>query len=303
MIDGKTVFSWNVPEIENGNPNKFTSFLESGLFEGILLKCADGPLVHKPAPWSPWPNWGNNIKPLLVKALREAGFKIYLWHYLYGNDPKGELAVAKKQISSFEPDGYVWNAEGSFDIKPNAEKNAVLLASGIRDEFPDLPQALCWWALPKNPSNPNIEWHPIKVAKAFLPYMDLAMPMMYWQGNTPEKAVDYLLKSLHIWRTYISRDLPINPIGRAYTGDGGFADAKSITAFGNKVLNLADSYGLIGNSWWSLDAAHDVPEVWSALTMLPKFRKEVGKISNEEILSRLVTHHKELFPEIFGGVS
>ncbi len=299
MIEGKVIFSWNVPEVAGGDPEKFADYLVDGNFEGVFLKCADGPLVHKPASWSPWPNWGNNIRPALVKALKEAGIKVYLWHYLYGNDPKGELSIAKKQIDSFEPSGYIWNAEGSFDSKSNAEKNAVLLSKGIRDVYPELSQALCWWALPKNPANPSIEWHPIRVAKAFLPYINLATPMMYWQGSGSEAAVSYLMKSLNIWRTYVSKDLPILPIGRAYTGDGGFADPDGITAFGNKVIALADSYNLIGNSWWSLDASHDNAKNWFALTALPKFGKGSGSLTDKEILSRLVNAHKELFPELF----
>jgi len=235
----------------------------------------------------------------MVTALKDAGLKVYLWHFVYGTNPSGERDIAKSQIAKFEPDGYIWNAETDFDIKPRAETNARTLSEGVRDAFPDLPQALCWWALPVNPLNQNMEWHPVRVAKAFLETVDMGMPMMYWQGSTPEAAYSYLLKSLGIWRMYVTKDHPIMPIGRAFTGTGGIMTADAILEFANRVYTIGDTNNLPGVSWWALDTAHVNKAVWDTLSMTPKYGKEVGKLSTEEILDRLMNEHKELFPELF----
>lgn len=300
MINGKTIFSWNIPEIANGNPKNFAKVLVEGNFEGVLLKAADGNLVHKMKSYSPWPNWGTNVKPSMITELRAVGLKIYLWHYLYGWDPKGELDVAIKQATAFKPDGYVWNSEGSFDSNINAVGNAKLLTEGFEKAFPNIPQALCWWALPKNPNYDTVEWHPIKVAKAFLEIVDCAMPMMYWGGVGPEQAVNYLLTSLGIWKTITNK--PLIPIGRAYTGDGGIVNPSAISAFALKVTELSKAYNLLGNSWWSIDKAYYYPDVWSVLKDLPKFGPSdqvVLGLPVEEVLKRLIAEHPSLFPEIF----
>lgn len=271
MINGKSTFSWNVPAILDGDPKKFATVLLDAGFEGVALKCADGRYVHKMKSYSPWPEWGENIKPELMEALRDAGLLVYFWHFVYGYNPGGELAIAIAQSQDFKPDGYIWNAEGSFDSKPNAVSNAELLTSGLKHAFPDMPQALCWWALPKSPDT-GTEWHPIKVAEAFLKVVDSAMPMMYWQGSTSTDAVSYLHKSLAIWRSFT--DIPLCPIGRSYNGDGGEATPAGITAFAKSVLNMAETENLIGNSWYSMDKGFATSSWWAALKATSKWELE-----------------------------
>lgn len=293
---GKTIFSWNVPEFHGGDPEKFVEGLVDAGFEGVLLKAADGPYIFK-ANQQAWPTWGENVRQELVTELRNAGLKVYLWHFVYGYDPKGELKVAVEQCRRFSPDGYVWDSEGAFDVKTAAVNNARFISRGLKVEAPDVRQALCWWALPRSPVS-NVEWHPIRVAQAWLEICEMAMPMVYWQGSGGALAISYLHKSLTIWRSFTQK--PIAPIGRAYSGDGGIlaADRSGIKAFSNSILNSAEAMNLTGTSWWSLDVAHKNAATWTALKETPKFNVPVA-LPTDVILGRLMNHHRFLFPEVY----
>jgi hypothetical protein len=303
MIEGKTIFSWNVPEIFKGDPKAFAEALVNAGFEGVLLKSGNGNAIFRMSTNGPWPKWGENIKKELVDALRAAGLKVYFWHFVYGVDIKGELAIADHQCTEFGPDEYVWDVETSFDEQKNAEANARLLTTGLEKAHPNIPQALCWWALPKNPKNHNQEWHPIRVAHAFMDVVDCVMPMMYWGGRTITDALLYLDWSLSIWKEFNSK--PIIPVGRAYTGDGGYMDATAITAFAKTLKERSATWNLPGVSWWVLDQVMRNPECWSAMAATPKYKNVVppkpAELSMEEIINRLVKDHRTLFPELFNN--
>ena len=300
IINGKTIFSWNVPAYLNGNPYEFAKGLFEAGFEGVCLKGGDGINVFKQKHLGPWPLWGENIKDELVTALRKYRISVYIWHYIYGVDPIGELQVANNLCSRFKPDGYIWNPEGAFDSKPNAEDSARFISKKLNESHPNISQGLCWWALPKNPANFAIEWHPIRVAKAFLETVDVLMPMVYWMGRTSSDAISYLTKSLSIWETI--GNFRLMPIGRAYIGDSGSIDPLAITAFANNVDLLKVEINIVGISWWSLDHVHSNYFAWDALKRSPKFVKIIfdpNRLPNDEKLNRLVSAHKDLFPDLF----
>ena len=288
MITGKTIMSWNVPAVLHGDPEEFANLLVDAKFEGVLLKAADGTRVQTVSIYSPWPDWGENIRPELVEALRAVGLKVYFWHFLYGYDPVRELLVAQKQCDRFQPDGYVWNVEGAFDNRPKAESNARYISAGLQVSHGYVEQGLCWWALPESPVT-GAEWHPKKVALAFLETVRTGMPMMYWQGIGANAAVSYFNKSIKIWREMT--DVAIHPIGRCYNGDGGYADAAGITAFADEVYRKAPTENLVGNSWYSLDKAVQYLSWLNALQDTPKWGNGVF-LTEEEKVARLVEAHK-----------
>lgn len=289
---GKTALCWNVPDIYDGSPEKVLQFVEDMNLDGVAFKAANGIYAHYP---SAWPEWGENVKLELVQTLKEAGIKVYLWHFVFGYDPVKESAIAIKQCANFQPDGYIWNAEGSFDGKATAPENARTLTFNLKTAFPKIPQALCWWALPKSPTT-GAMWHPIAVAKAFMEICEVAMPMEYWQGKGALAAVSYLMKSIKIWRNDITNK-PIAPIGRAYNGDGGLADSYGINAFGKEVLKFKSELGFVGNSWYSLDKLEQHPDWGKAVSELSKWGTSTV-LTDKDKLDRLVEAHKTLFPEL-----
>lgn len=291
---GKTIMSWNVPQIHSGTPMLFATEVLNGKYNGVCLKVGNGSYVHTMPSYSPWPTWGENIRQELIDELRRSNIKIYFWHFLYGYDPVGELNIAVAQARRFKPDGYIWDAEGAFDGRFNAEANARLITKGFKEACPDIPQALCWWALPRSPITGS-EWHPIKVARAFLETVDVVMPMMYWQGEGAPAAIEYLYKSLAIWRDITQK--PITPVGRTYIGDGGVATPEGIKAFAESVLKSANSMNLVGNSWWCFDTAIKNYSWMQALKETPEFDIPF-ELPTEVILRRLVEAHPGLFPEL-----
>lgn len=295
MINGKSIMSWNVPAVQGGDPERFVELLKTMNFEGVMLKAADGPYVQTVSRYSPWPNWGENVREELIVALRAAGLKIFFWHFVYGSYPDGELAIAREQVDRFQPDGYVWNVEGAFERKPKAETNARILSSGLKISHPYLAQGLCSWALYESSS--GAEWHPKKVAKAFFETVDVELPMMYWQGIGATAAINYFYRSIKQIRALT--DLPVVPIGRSYNGDGGYADASGIQAFGTEVYFEAADYNLIGNTWYSLDKAVQNGTWLSALQDTPKWGNTIN-LTLEEKVERLVKAHPNLFPELVG---
>jgi hypothetical protein len=292
MIHGKAIYSHNVPAVGGGDPIAFVKWLKEHNFEGVYLKAANGTAIQRVSIWSPWPTWGENIRNSLIEALKAAGLKVYLWHFVYGANSAAELSVAKSQVARFQPDGYIWDVEGAFDNRTNAVANARLLSSGMKSAFPDMAQGLCWWALPLSPSGG--QWHPIKVAKAFQEYVDVGLPMMYWQGRGGTAARAYLHRSMKIWKTFWNK--PIIPTGRAYNGDGGEADPEGILAFADEAKS---DYDIPGLSWWVMDTAVKNPLWETALTLTETFGiEEPVVIPLEEKVDRLVKAHPELFPEL-----
>lgn len=300
MIDGKTICIWNVPDIAKGDPYNIAKMLFDAGFEGVCLKGGDGNTIFKQRLFGPWPTWGENIKPELVTALRSYGLRVYIWSFLYGVDRVGELRVAFDLCQKFNPDGYIWDSESRFDEKINAVDNARFLSKSLRAEFPNISQGLFWWALPKNPEKLTNEWHPVRVGKAWLETVDVLMPMMYWGGKTVNDALVYLQRSMRVWESI--GDFPMIPVGRAYTGDAGYIDPQAIIAFAAKVKSLReDGANIRGISWWLMDQAHKSFLPWEALRYTPKFSQdppELTKLTNEQILERLVEEHRYLFPEL-----
>ncbi len=299
MIDGKSIFSWNVPGVFKGNPEEFAKGLVNMGFESVCLKCANGNAAFKPNSLA-FPFWGENIKLELIEALRKQQLKIYLWHFLYGIDPVGETNQAIAQASKWRPDGYIWDAEARFDSAVGAEANARRITLGFKAAHPDIQQALCWWALPKNPDKLNYEWHPVRVAKAFFETVEVLMPMMYWDGEYADYAIEYLNKSLRVWDTI--GNVPMIPIGRAYTGDGGTINTNAFVKFGQAVSNLKEERNILGVSYWSYDALMKT-DMWPFMNEVPRFNKklvlDMDVLSETEILARLVMANRPLFPEVF----
>lgn len=295
MINGKSIMLWNVPAIFDGDPDAIARLLNEVKFEGVAIKGGDGSGIFRQSRYGPWPNWGDNISSELVSTLRIYNQKVYVWHFVYGSDPQGELQVAIELCDRFRPDGYIWNVETAFDRKPNAVTNARILSQGLLEAAPQVSQGLCWWALPESPVS-GTEWHPKKVARAFLETVHVGMPMMYWQRKGATAAVNYLHNSLRIWRKMT--DKPIVPIGRCYDGTGGYTNADGILGFGNEVYRLAAMENLIGNSWYSLDKAIKKVTWLSALQDLPTWDNLPVDLTLEEKVERLVRAHPDLFPEL-----
>jgi hypothetical protein len=148
-----------------------------------------------------------------------------------------------------------------------------LIQSYVANKTLDVPLAFCSWPRWHDP-NPKLNrpWHNEKMAALFMAFCDYGMPMCYWSRfgldgkpvkALPADATNLLAETIRQWALITEK--PLIPIGRAYTGNGGFADGPIATAF----EAFARLNNLIGVSWWGMDWAKNIPAVWSALSLMP----------------------------------
>jgi len=258
----KAIFSWNVPAVDGGNPAKFADRLKAAGFEAVYLKAADGGFAFTPNRIT-YLGWGENIRADMVSALKGRGIKVIGWQFNYGDNILKEADIAASQTLRFNLDGWIFDIESKFEANTNAVSNAYALCNEYRKRCPSIPLGFCSWAQWR--SSTGVLWHNEDMAKAFMEKCDVGMPMMYWGGSSPSTALWLLNESLRLWRNITNK--PIIPVGRAYTGDGGYLNAGTMTAFANEVRNK----GLRGLSWWLLDQVVKDVSAWGALTAIPKF--------------------------------
>jgi len=269
-FNSKSIFWWNVPAVEKGDPERAADIIAAAGFEAVYIKAAEGPAPFTPSRL-PWPLWGENLKPALVAALHARNILVIGWGFLYGKRPAEEAKAGAGQVDKFGLDGYIFDVESHFEALPNRVGAAMQIKETWRNYWQGRqakPTAFCSWALWKSPTS-EARWHYWDVAEVFMSFCDVGMPMVYWPGETASSAV-YQLR--HSYRQWSSFGKPIIPAGRAYIGDGGKATPAAIEAFAKTAAEL----GAPGVSWWSLEHAYKQPVVWAALSMTPKMGAATG---------------------------
>lgn len=259
----KSTFLWNVPNVANGDPHAIADLLYQAKFESVMIKAADGPQIFVPNR-TLYPNWGENLRMELVQALHDRDILVIGWGFNYGLNVIGEASVAISQVKRLGLDGWVFDAESRFDAQPGAESLAGRLAMTVKNALPSTPIGACGWSFYFNPSKPTIQWHPPAVMRAFMTYCDVGIPMQYWAGKGAAAAEFAVKNSLPQWRKITNK--PIIPAGRAYTGDGGTVNPAGVAAFAAELIRQ----GCQGYTWWSLEHAVRIPEVWAALSATPQ---------------------------------
>lgn len=254
--EGKGIFLWQTSSIKNGDPYAVADLLNSAKIIRVEIKVCEGPYKYRPSI-----AYGLNVTPEWLAKLRER-YKgsVGGWGFNYGNDTEGEGEMAAIQVNELGLDYYVFDAESFFESKPDIIEKAEDMIQLYRSKS-KAPVGWCTWALWR--SSTGVQWHNIALAKKAVSLCDFAMPMVYWSNMGAQAASSYLAKSLLQWKE-ITTTKPIIPAGRAYTGDGGTADAPGVVAFDQ----VTRSSKLLGESWWSLQHAIALPAVWEAVKAL-----------------------------------
>lgn len=285
IFKAKSIFLWNTPAVENGDPARIAARLTAAGFEAVYLHTNDGVAIPT---WnfsgSPYPGYGENVKDDLVRALKAAGLKVMGWGAIYGLNPLTEAAQAARQVARLGLDGYVFDAESAWENRSGAVANTLQLLREFRRAV-DCPVAWCSWAFFKNPSTGG-RWHVWEVVEAAMSLADVGMPMTYWWGESADQALWMLEQSTRQWRGYC-QGKPVVAVGRAYNGDGGTARAEAVLAAGDWARA-----NLEGISWWSMEHALRLPGIWPALEQTPGFvtaEPPVEELTLEEKVNRLYT--------------
>jgi hypothetical protein len=249
----KAIFIWQNEAV--GNTARITTLLRDGGFEAAYLHAVRTT------------DWRTPSRIELAKACREAGIRVYASCGVYGVNPKLEGAQAAAIVNDYALDGFIFDAEVTFDAQPTPDSNAVHLLMEYK-RLAEKPCAWCWWSHYKSWST-GVLWHPVKILQAAMQYADVGMPMAYpWGGDSATNAVRFLETCWAQWRAVT--DKPIVPAGRAFIGGGGTAQPDALTAFDKRAREL----GATGLAWWSMQHAIDgthLPGVWEALSATPGF--------------------------------
>lgn len=266
-ICGKAIHIWLTSAICKGDVKQITEMVVSAGFETAILHHVNVS------------GWATAERVALAQSLQSAGVAVWGEGAVYGLDPASEGRIAAAHCKKYGLLAFVFDAEGDWDTRANADSNAVKLLRTFKAGT-DALSGWCWWARWKDPRDGSL-WHPMRVLRSALDpkygNCDFGMPMSYWYGKSADTAISMMEQTWDQWRYFIDDygkvqviDKPIIPIGRAYIGDDGEATPAAIKAFDEKARSL----GAVGVSWWSMQHAIDsvhLPGVWDALAGLPKF--------------------------------
>jgi hypothetical protein len=150
------------------------------------------------------------------------------------------------------PAGWIADPEAEYK-RPGASEWANTYLAAVRSQAPDLSVGLCTYRYPS--LHPEFPW------RAWLGGSngaDFHMPQVYWMGA--HNPAQQLMRSVNELKA--QRDIPIVPVGAAYT-EGGFEPTVSeMDAFHEQVIRL----GLLGECWWEwYFATVRRPQFWQAI--------------------------------------
>ena len=259
-FERNSIFIWNVPAIEGGDPQKIAALLKRNGFTSVMPKVTDGAYVHKPGILS-FPLWLGkpNVDKTFVDVMHANDIAVIGWSFNYGKDGDGEGRVAAQQCDALGLDGWIWDVEGNFESYTDRVARAGQVVGTFRKTIvKPVETALCTWAHFKS-YNTNGTWHPTDLPHFWGGFVDYYMPMIYWAMNgavLSDDNVEFLTKaSLDQWRIYVGNK-PFVPAGRAYTGDGNVVTPENMLAFYDYAMDYSN-----GMTWWVLDSAIKLPFV------------------------------------------
>jgi hypothetical protein len=251
----KALFIWNDSTI--GTAEQIVEMLKTANFEGAYLHETN------------LTSWRKSSRAALVNALKAAGIRVYASAAVYGYDPEAEGQRAAALVEEYNLDGMVFDIEsGQYETSSEAPSLVVKLLKAYKAGT-RRPCAMCWWPFFEDPYDGVPQYHPVSVLKEGMKYADVGMPMAYWDGgDTPAAAVKYLNNAWKQWREVTDKPLVI--AGRAYNDKYATARGDAVTAYDARVRELR-SQGAVGISWWDMDKAVHIPDVWEALKATPKW--------------------------------
>ena len=270
-LQGKGFFTWRIPNCEHGDPKRIAELAAEANLTHMLLKVADGTGAYN----GTWGDPKDYITPVITQ-LRSRGIKVYGWHYLYGDEPNAESAIAIKRIRQFNLDGYVLDIEAEY--QKTAKKAAAERFMGqLRSAYPALVIALSSYRFPS--LHPQVPW------KEFLEDCTVNMPQVYWmKAHNPG---EQLVRCVREFRA-MNPSRPIIPTGAAFKEHGWSATAKEVTEF----LRVAKELNLTGANFWEWSSARssDLPGVWDAVRDFPWGSAPAPKEICERYLEALNSH-------------
>lgn len=185
--------------------------------------------------------YGDRFLPALVPAAHAAGLRVVAWDFPFLSDPVADAERARRAyadgIDAFSPD-IETAAEGTYATARRVE----LYLSLVRSYAGRLP------VLATVPRPTPRRWKSFPY-KAFVPYADVFVPMIYWSCHEPGKLVEQSLRELGAL-------LPVAPAGQAYDmGEEGGRRGTPTREETLRFLDVARRGGALGASLWTIERA------------------------------------------------
>ncbi len=246
LLSGKGFWIWIIRRCEGGIPSAIANAAQAAGYTHVPVKIADGSDPQNLDPAS-----GADLVPAVTQELRARGIQVWGWHYVYGDDPRAEAAMAIARLSALNLDGYIIDAEQEYKL-PGREQAARLFMSEMRKAFPNLPMALSSYRFPTY--HPQLPW------SAFLEKCDLNMPQVYWeQAHNPAEQLARSVNEL----LALNPSRPVIPTGPTYKVSGWRPTEEDILEF----LNKAKELNLLAANFFSWDECRrDLPNLWTVIS-------------------------------------
>jgi hypothetical protein len=228
----------------------------AGLSE-VIFKTSNG--------WYPWlpDKYEARGLPETMKALADAGIRIWVYHYSYAisrYEPKAILDSWLAYSAVADLAGLIVNAESEYK-KSGTDSFAIWLLGEIRDILPGVPVGMTSYRYPElHQEFPWAAWffgdptHDIKG-------IDFYVPQVYWQGaHNPAWQLRESLRQI----ARIDPTMIIVPAGSAYRAGTWRPTIADVDEFDAEVRRLEHS----GISWWRYDTAVTLG-LWDAIAKHP----------------------------------
>lgn len=200
-LQGKGWFIWQIPRCEGGDPEAIAGRAVEAGCTHVLLKVAERTFAFG------LDRFGRDLAAPVVAALQARGLQAWGWHYVYGDNPTGEAAVAVQRTRQLKLDGYVIDAEKEYKL-PGKAVAARMYMNTLRQGLPETPIALSSYRYPS--LHQQLPW------AVFLEKCDYAMPQVYWeQAHNPAQQLARCVAEYSDARL-VGAARPVIPTGAAY---------------------------------------------------------------------------------------
>jgi hypothetical protein len=247
-LTGKGIWIWKIINCESGSADAIAARAAAARFTHVIVKICDGDDNYNI--WKDGAQWRDYALELIPR-LRNAGFTVWGWNYIYGDPPPRDAGKPKyweleaqgnvKRINQLRPlglQGFVIDAEREYETIPDRWNKAAAYMKIMRDNLPDFPLALASWKMPA--LHGGFAW------AQFRAKIDLDMPQVYWIGaHNPAAQLD---KSFQQFAA-MQPQLPYLPAGPTFFEHNWRPTPQDLVDFLNKAVAL----NLPAANFWAWD--------------------------------------------------
>ncbi|WGM40697.1 DUF2272 domain-containing protein [Caulobacter sp. NIBR1757] len=198
----------------------------------------------------------------MIAALKTAGIAVAGWGWCQGANPKGDAALAVKELKDYGLTDYVADIEPGVNNAQWTALEVQQVCEGVRKAGLGGGLAVSSFAL--------VDWHEPQVMKAAAPFIDAWAPQVYWFNFPNSKMVQqfqrpgggaytagdpgqYADLCLDRWAALTAPTAkPLIMTGQAYWGESNFTQAQADAKLAAFLKSWNGYSRIAGLNWWHL---------------------------------------------------